>query len=235
MWVRPILVLATATLVAACGSASTSTALHSPTVSSLLLESPTALQTPSPTPSPMPSSTPVAGGGQASPAPLPSPIADSPIPTSGGWVTFANHAGQFTFSAPADWGVLSCEDVSDYAVAIHNPPYVCGRGEYEDAWLSLLSESGDQRQQLPPACGSAFNRTVTGTTTVVVDSVQGDRYSAVVVQSTGLPPPVGSHEVCYVFFNGNRTYALIYDHWPTDPDRTADFDRLVQQTLRFSA
>ena len=112
---------------------------------------------------------------------------------------------------------------------------VCGRGEYFQAWLFGESLSGDQRDTLPPT-GSSYSYTakITGTTQVVADGVQGHRYMAHVDDTLPLPPPKGTDQVVYVFFNGVRTYAFWYDHWPTDPDRTADFDRMIRQTLRFT-
>jgi hypothetical protein len=151
---------------------------------------------------------------------------------------YVNRTGQFTFSAPADWRVHSCEDRDGaYVVAEHGSlSPVCGRGEYYQAWLLAESLTGDQRQVLPPN-GSSYSYTakITGTESVVADGVPGYRFTAHVDVTLPLPPPKGTDQVVYVFFNGVRTYAFWYDHWPTDPDRTPDFDRLVQQTLHFSA
>jgi hypothetical protein len=201
-----VLILATATILVAC-------------------ESPPATRS---------SSTPASGGRLATPFARPGVITDSPIPAAGGWVTYVNRAGEFTFSAPADWRAQSCEDSDgDYVVTAHDglSPPPCGRGEYEDTWLFFWSVSGDQRPVLSPP---QIAGTVTGTMSVVVDGVQGVRYTARVDRADPLPPPQGAQQIYYVFFNGRRTYDLRYDHWPIDPDRTADFDRLVQQTLRFS-
>lgn len=151
---------------------------------------------------------------------------------------FINRTGELTFSAPADWSVNSCEDQTGaYVVAEHgNLSPVCGRGEYNQAWLFAVSLDGDQRGALPPnASNYSYTAPPNGKAVAVADGDQGYRYTAHVDQDLGLPPPKGTDQVYYVFFNGSRTYALWYDHWPTDPDRTADFDKLVQQTLRFSA
>lgn len=179
-------------------------------------------------------SIPASGERLQSPSPFPSPITDSPVPTSGGWVTYVNRLGEFTFSAPADWQAASCEDRDGaYVVASHESqsPPPCGRGEYEQAWLFFESVSGDQR----PGSSPRLAGTVTGSADAVADGVHGSRYTAKVDRTESLPPPNGANQIYYIFFNGSRTYSLRYDHWPTDPDRSADFDRLVQQTLRFSA
>ena len=234
--IRSIYLLVLATLVVACGSASTNAAHPSPTVSLRALESGAPFQTPSPRPSSVPTLTQASNARLESPTPLAGAAADSPIPTAGGWATYANRVGQFTFSAPADWAAQSCEDQQGYLEASRGGVAPCGRGEYYNAWLFGVSLSGDQRQTLPPTGGSAFYAgTLTGSGKVVVDGVHGYRYTATVDKALPLPPPKGTNQIYYVFFSGTRTYAFAYDHWPTDPDRSADFDRLVQQTLRFSA
>lgn len=180
------------------------------------------------------SSTAPSGGGLATPSSFPGAVTDSPIPSAGGWVTYANHLGEFTFSAPEAWHASSCEDQgAAYVVAAHEGalPPPCGRGEYEQAWLIFESVTGDQR----PTSSPSLAGTVTGAADVSADGVRGVRYTATVHRTEVLPPPNGANQIYYVFFNGRRTYTLRYDHWPTDPDRSADFDRLVQQTLRFSA
>ena len=192
--------------------------------------------TPGVTPSTVASASPASDARQSSPSPVSSPLPDSPIPTASQLVTYANKAGQFTFSAPAAWDIQSCEDNGGYAVAGHSGLPPCGRGEYYDAWFIAEAPAGDQRQQLPPTGGNSFYAgTLTSTTKVTVDGVTGSRYTALVDQDLPLPPPKGTTQIYYVFFDGTRTYALVFDHFPADPDRSADFDRLVQETLRFSA
>ena len=95
----------------------------------------------------------------------------------------------------------------------------------------------DQRQALPPNGSSyVYTAPIAATADAVADGVDGHRYTArIETDHGGFPPPKGTDQVLYVFFNGQRTYAFWYEHWPTDPDRTADFDKLVQQTLKFSA
>lgn len=147
-----------------------------------------------------------------------------------------NKPGQFSFAAPADWQIQNCEDGGGYAIAAESGLPPCGRGEYYDAWFIVLAPAGDQRQSLPPTGGNRFYAgTLTSTTKVTVDGVEGNRYSAVVDKDLPLPPPKGTAQIYYVFFDGSRTYAFVYDHFPADPDRAADFDRLVHQTLKFSA
>lgn len=182
-------------------------------------------------------SIPSQGGGLATTSSVPSQISNTPSPTAAGWVTYANHDGRFTFSAPSEWQVQSCEDANgDYVVTTHNGTAPCGRGEYYDGWLFAVSLAGDQRQKLPPnGSGYFYVGTPTGNSDVVVDGVHGNRYTAHVDKSNPLPPPSGTNQIYYVVYNGIRTYAFEYSQWPTDPDRSADFDRLVQQTLRMSA
>ena len=175
--------------------------------------------------------TPASGERSVSRSGFPSPVTDSPIPTASGWLMYVNHVGQFTLSAPPDWQIQSCEDESGYLV--DSGP--CGRGEYYQARLFGVSFSGDQRQALPPnGCSGFCGGTLIGSTEVVVDAVHGFRYTAVIGKSP-LGPPEGSKQIYYVFFSGSRTYAFAYSVWPGDRDRSADFDRLVQQTLRFSS
>ena len=50
-----------------------------------------------------------------------------------------------------------------------------------------------------------------------------------------LPPPKDTVQVLYTFATGGRTYYLEYDRYPGDPDRASDFDRMVMETLAFSA
>ncbi len=152
-------------------------------------------------------------------------------------MTFVNPLGQFTYSVPAAWNAQSCEE---FGVGTVVAPYpgdsVCGRGEYYQAWLFVLSADGDQRKELPPN-GSSYSYVapITGTTAVTVGGVTGYRYTAHVKDSLPLPPPQGTDQVAYVFYNGHRTYFLVYDRWPTLPDRTGDFDRSVMSYLKFSA
>jgi hypothetical protein len=147
-----------------------------------------------------------------------------------------NPTGSFTYSVPAAWNAQSCEEFGlGTVVAPYPGDSVCGRGEYYQAWLLFVSAEGDQRANLPPN-GSSYSYTapITGTSDVTVDGVNGHRYTAYVTASLPLPPPKGTDQVMYVFFDSHRTFFVVYEHWPMEPDRTADFDKSVQQTLRFS-
>jgi hypothetical protein len=151
-----------------------------------------------------------------------------------------NKTGQFTLSAPADWGVQNCDSPGQgYVVAepATNSGPACGRGENYTLWLFGISMSGDQRQALPPNGSSyVYTAAISATADAVADGVNGYRYLARIdTDRGGFPPPKGTVQVLYVFFNGQRTYAFWYEHWPTDPDRTTDFDQLVRQTLKFTA
>jgi hypothetical protein len=150
-------------------------------------------------------------------------------------VTYINHKGKFMFSAPAAWRAISCEEDIGYIVAVIEPSLGCGRGEYYSAWVFGVSLEGDQRDQVPPKAGQyAYVGTVTGAQDVIgTGGVHGIRYTAIVEKDLSLPPPKGTSQIYYLFFNGERTYALLYDRLPNQPDRSADFDRMVQQTFRF--
>jgi hypothetical protein len=101
----------------------------------------------------------------------------------------------------------------------------CGVGEYESAWLFVISIAGDQRANF------SFRGRLVSSTQVTVDGLQGSRWVSHIDNPAPLPPPQGSDDIQYIFFNGTRTYSFTYDHWPTEPDRSADFDRSVQQVL----
>jgi streptogramin lyase len=164
------------------------------------------------------------------------PTYNSPVPTSGGWVTYINHGGHFTFSAPADWPVSSCDGSSTGYFVAEPGGASCSRGENYGAWLVGLSGPGDQREALPPnGYQNFYFGRLTGTSEAVVDGVHGLRYTAKIDKNGLIGTPKGTDQIFYVFFNGERTYAFNYYHLPQDPDRSADFERLIQKTLRFSA
>jgi hypothetical protein len=160
--------------------------------------------------------------------------------TPANWTVLTNKTGQFTLSAPADWGVQNCDSPGQgYVVAEHatNSGPACGRGENYALWLFGISMSGDQRQALPPNGSSyVYTAPIRATADAVAGGAHGYRYSARIdTDRGGFPPPKGTVQALYVFFTGQRTYAFWYEHWPTDPDRTTDFDQLVHQKLKFSA
>jgi hypothetical protein len=174
---------------------------------------------------------PSSGVASASRSPSPNPVEDSPTPIAGDWVTFANSAGAFTYSVPAAWEAASCEDGGKgYVVA----PGTCGVGEYYQVFLFAVSLLGDQRDQIPPSgCSYFCGGDVTGMSEVSVDGLAGHRYTS--VWNTFGITPKGTIQVFYVLYSGQRTYGFDYARPPGQPDRTVDFDRSVQQMLRFSA
>ena len=70
---------------------------------------------------------------------------------------------------------------------------------------------------------------------VVVSGVSGTRRTYLEMDGGGLGPATGSAEVLYTFVTGGRTYFAVYYHYPGEPDVTADFDRMITDTLRFSS
>jgi hypothetical protein len=202
-------------VVVGCGQSSSASLANSSPASSIYTASPAF----SPEPSP------ATGVRLGSPPPFPSPITDSPVPSPGGWVTFVNHLGQFTYSAPSSWKAIACEDSGAGYVVAESGSLPCGVGEYESAWLFVISIAGDQRANYP------YRGRLVSAAQVTVDGVQGFRWASHVDSPNPLPPPKGSDEITYAFFNGTRTYSFNYDRWPGEPDRSADFDRSVQQVL----
>ena len=227
--VRALLVVL-AFVPAGCGSVST-VAVHgsaSPGASAAPSASKQPTRSIQPTPSAEPS---------PSVSPSPPPITNSPIPTANGWVTYINHKGQLTLSAPAAWRVISCEADIGYLVAVTDPPVGCGGSEYYSAWLFGVSLEGDQRQSVPPAGGSYISiAPITGSQDVILNGgVHGIRYTATETRDGMIGTPRGTTEVYYLAYNGVRTYAIGYYRLPGAPDRSADFDRMIKETLRFGA
>jgi len=50
-----------------------------------------------------------------------------------------------------------------------------------------------------------------------------------------LGSPKGTAEVLYTFVTGGRTYFAFYDQYPAEANLTADFDRMVTDSLKFSS
>jgi hypothetical protein len=165
------------------------------------------------------------------------PITNSPIPTANGWVTYVNHVGKFTFSAPAAWRVKSCESEIGYLFATDDTSDACGRQEHYGAWLFGVSLAGDASDHLPPAANEyTYLSRVTGSQAVVIrGAVKGVRYTAVEDRDGMIGAPKGTTEVYYLLFDGQQTLAIIYSRVPKAPDRTSDFDRMVTTTLRLGA
>lgn len=71
-------------------------------------------------------------------------------------------------------------------------------------------------------------------TAVIVAGVAGTRRTYLVTADNLLPPPRGTVQVLYTFVTSGRTYFAQYDRYPGDGDLTADFDRMVTGSFKFS-
>jgi len=154
-------------------------------------------------------------------SPAPSPITNAPIPTANGWVTYINHKGELTFSAPATWMAVSCEEDIGYLVAVSDPPAGCGRGEYYSAWLFGVSLEGDQRSSVPPLGGNYISvAPVTGSQDVILSgSVHGIRYTATETRDGMIGAPKGTTEIYYLATTASgptRSATSDYQARPTD-------------------
>lgn len=116
-----------------------------------------------------------------------------------------------------------------YAVATFVPPSTPCNGEEYDARFSLQSTPGNQT----PAPYNSHYLAKTGSATGTADGVNGIRETFHYLDA-GISPPKGTDLVRYVFLTAGRTYVVEYFHYPGEPDRTADFDTLVKDTLRFA-
>jgi len=203
-------------LLAGCGSAApvaSGSVTPSPSVTASQMEQPTPSDQPSSSPEPSTSESPVAH-----------PITNSPIPTANGWVTYINHKGELTFSAPATWRLISCEEDIGYVVAVADPPVGCGRDEYYSAWLFGVSLEGDQRSSVPPLAASYVSvATITGSQDVILaGGVHGIRYTALETRDGMIGEPKGTTQIYYLVYNGERTYAI------ATPDyRARPIDQLI--------
>jgi hypothetical protein len=70
---------------------------------------------------------------------------------------------------------------------------------------------------------------------VVVSGVSGTRRTYLVMADQPLGSPKGTAEVLYTFVTGGHTYFALYDHYPAEADLTADFDRMITDSLKFSS
>lgn len=148
-------------------------------------------------------------------------------------MTYVNHQGEFTFSAPSTWRVKSCESDIGYLFATDDKTVGCGRWEYYGTWLFGVSLEGDMRDRVPPIGNEyMYLSKVTGSQDVTTASgAKGVRYTAVEDKDGMIGSPKGTAEVYYVLSSADRTLAILYSRVPGAPDRTADFDRLVKETL----
>ena len=117
-----------------------------------------------------------------------------------------------------------------YAVATFVPPSTPCNGEEYDQRFLLQSQPGD----VPTTQFNSQYVMKTGSASAAANGVVGTRDTFHYVQDTGFPPPQGTDLVRYTFVTGGRTYVVEYLHYPTEPDRTSDYNLLVTKTLRFA-
>jgi len=171
----------------------------------------------SPTPSPS------ASAPSASPTPHP-PLAQGTV--SDCPQTIDNQPGRYTFVCPQGWKVIDCPQTefhSPYTWLI-NPAEQC-RQQMSGVRAFVISLDRDQ----PPA---SYLGAQQASRQVTVDSVTGTRI-VYVVSANSMPPPKDTVQLLYRFSTGGRTFYAQYDRYPDDTDRTAEFDRMVTETLKF--
>jgi hypothetical protein len=156
------------------------------------------------------------------PSGWPAALADCPA-------TVRNASGHYSFTCPAGWTFINCEGSSFYApyTWLVNPQQPC-RQETYGARLFVISFAGAHE---PPG----YLESLQSSQNVVVGGVAGTRKVYLVTVSNPLPPPKDAVQVLYTFANQGRIYYLGYDRYPGDQELTQDFDRMVTQTLTFSA
>ena len=138
-------------------------------------------------------------------------------------MTVHNAGGRYAFTCSTTWQYINCDS---YAWLI-NPPGLCTQELY-GARLVMISFPGAHD---PPG----YLGTLQSSKTVTVASVAGTRKVYLVTKSNPLPPPKDTVQVLYTFKTGGRTYYFEYDLYAGDADSTAEFDRMVTQTVAFSA
>ena len=64
---------------------------------------------------------------------------------------------------------------------------------------------------------------------VMIDSMAGYKVAYTVASADGLGyPPVGTHQIQYVLFDGPSSYVLVYTRFAADPDLSAAFQTLAE-------
>lgn len=177
-------------------------------------------------------------GSVPSPSPSPSPTAASPSPTPSpalaqGTVAecpqrIENQSGKYGLICPQGWKVIDCgqTDLHGPYTWLINPAAEC-RQQMSGVRAYVVSVQGDLG---PPSYLGAQQQSKQ----VTVNSVAGTRSVHVVSADNALPPPKETVQVLYKFATGGRTFYALYDRYPGDPDRTAEFDRMVTETLKFA-
>jgi hypothetical protein len=100
--------------------------------------------------------------------------------------------------------------------------------------MLIVSEAGDHSAD-PENHQGLYVGERQSSQVVTVAGVGGTRRTYLVTASNPLPPPKNTVQILYTFVTGGRTYFALYDRYPGDLDRTADFDRMVTASFRFSA
>jgi len=181
---------------------------------------------------------------KTTPAPAPTPAAD---PTAS-WTAASSKAGVFSLKYPTTWvqpvnqNLCSAEIL---ARAVYLGPTAdtvlhCASSYF--GMVSVFSVAGDQQSTYilggtftgSPA-GTTYDKTAT--TAVTVGGVTGKRSSGTIktVQDGPGALLVGTKTIYYVFYTNGTTYAATYNQQPANPDVSADFDTMVQKTLKFSS
>jgi hypothetical protein len=113
-----------------------------------------------------------------------------------------------------------------------NPSVGCLTEQY-GARMMILSEAGDHSAD-PENHQTLYVGDRQSSQAVTVAGVGGTRRTYLVTANGPLPPPNNTVQILYTFVTGGRTYFALYDRYPGEPDLTADFDRMVTASFRFS-
>jgi hypothetical protein len=147
--------------------------------------------------------------------------------------TIVNVSGAFTFECPAGWTYSSCDNSAGItAVTVLNTDLACN-GENYAARGFVWSHAGDHSTGPDNETGGQHLGQLQTSVSVMVGGMNGTRRTYLETQDLPLPPPKGTVQVLYLVFAAGRTYFAQYDVYPGDRDLTADFDRMVTETLKF--
>jgi hypothetical protein len=146
----------------------------------------------------------------------------------------SNTSGSFAFRHPASWHFINCENYA-YATWFGSAEGVGCVGE-SSGYFAMTVDSVEGDQRLAPAQGKYIHvGTIDRVTPIKVDRVDGTRTSAHIAANPGMGPEAGTTQILYDVYNGSRTYLVLYQHRPSEPDNSSAFDDLMQQSFRFSA
>lgn len=170
----------------------------------------------------------------------------TPDPTAG-WKSFTSTSGKFSLKYPPTWVQPVHQDLCTPSI-LQNSIYLgptadtvlhCASSYF--GMIGVVSVDGDKSSQYVLGgnyAGSAIGSTYNSSSVqdVKADGVSGKRFSGTVKTSPDGPGsmPVGTKAVLYVFVTNGRTYMAFYTQQPTgNPDVLADFDTMIQKTLKF--